>query len=243
MDKDGWSQAKYSAVSNKNIKICRAFANKDSKLYSQKDIFGSVLDATNEERQAHFLIYSITEKFETMAPKLLSIRSRRWRSTAFGRAQTAASTEAKNFFISQEETASDSSSTSIHLEVNDLDDFALAMQDNPLKASEFAVINNVKHLSLHQRNAHGNDCDKTIRTLPETTWKQTTPESMIIMCGEDTMSDDDLSVSTFSSENTLPAYCNDSRIDPSNSPDFNAAIALQEQEIIRLALQISLYDV
>jgi hypothetical protein len=174
-----------------------------------------------------------------MAPTL-SNSSRRSRSTAFEKGQNAENTERKGSFITREETASDSST--FQLEVIDLDDFALAMQDNPLKASEYAVINNVKRMSLHRRKAAANECDKTIRTLPEPTTTQLTPENMLIMFVEDWISDDDLSVSTFSSENTLPLYCQDPRRSPSNSPDFYTAMALQEQELIRLALQISLYD-
>ena len=179
----------------------------------------------------------ISNKSHTMAPKL-SIRKPRWLVIFSKAAPAVERKEGKGLSVSQDETASDSSS-SFQPEATYLDDFALPMWDNPLNASEQAVVKNANHPGATR-------LFREVQTFPKpTTRPQSTPLNMLITFGKESTIDDDLTVTGINSGDSFSEDINVSLGKHENDPslDFNSAMSLQEDELIRLAMKRSLYDV
>lgn len=194
-------------------------------------------------RESHYP-FTVLNKQSTMAPKL-SIRKYRWCITPSFKAgpMNVERTEPNGLSVSQEETASDSSS--YPLMVNTLDDFALPMWDNPVNASEYAVVKNANHVI----KASSSQLLREVQTFPKPTRPQSTPENMLIVFGNESSNDEDLTINEMDFMNSSRKCAGPRYHDapPRGSMDdraldFNAAKSLQEEEIFRLALKMSLYD-
>lgn len=192
-----------------------------------------------------------------MSPRL-SIRKQRWWVTSSKVEVSSSSTVenklGKGLSVSQDETASDTSSFQPAGSV--LEDFALPMWNNPMDASEHAVTKNANHATdamlLYATKVPNGPLVRETQMLPNLARAQSTPENMLIVFGEDDSTnnndDDDISINEAdfvinSPESSRRKYAVPRPCTDDHSLDIKTAYALQEQEMIRLALKISLYDV
>lgn len=212
-----------------------------------------------------------------MARQLASEKRRWWSNPSKNRLINESKKDTKGSSLSQEETASESSSFPSPGKF--LNDFALPLWENPVNASEHAVVKNTSHpisavgtgksLLCATKARISSQLVKEVQTLPITAGPQpttvtTSPENMIVIVGEDSTCNDDLTINEMDFVENSPdcrrsryhgvplkgrgglfaaskpgpvvSYFNDLSL------DVKTAKALQEEEIFRLALKRSLYD-
>lgn len=201
--------------------------------------------------------------------RVISSEKRRWWSNTSKRCHgTDAKENQRGSSLSHEETASDTSTNPGKF----LNDFALPVWDNPVNASEHAVVKNVNNSirnACESRlqviiDARSSQRVEHIATSPIPTRLQPTPENMVVMFGDDSTNCDDITLNEMDFVE-IPQDCQGSpyhhvqlrgrsglvvALTPEPfavysddlSLDVKTAEALQEEEIVRLALKRSLYD-